>query len=56
MPEDERWGIVEVSFRGCLQRAISEATGRPLKTANRIVKAFKSERRIKDAPVLHGLG
>lgn len=56
VPDDERWEIVELSFRGYSQWAISEATGRPLQIITRIIKVFKSERRIRDAPVLHGLG
>ncbi|KAH7963583.1 hypothetical protein HPB52_021659 [Rhipicephalus sanguineus] len=35
---------------GRAQRKIAEATGRTLKTVNRIVRAFKSCRRIKDTP------
>lgn len=50
VPEDERWEIVELYFKDMSQREISKATGRALKTVNRIVRAFKSCRRIKDAP------
>ncbi|KAH6924012.1 hypothetical protein HPB50_010327 [Hyalomma asiaticum] len=50
VPENERWEIVELYFKGRSQRKIGEATGRTLKTVNRIVRAFKSFRRIKDAP------
>lgn len=37
-------------FKDMSQREIIKATGRSLKTVNRIVRAFKSLRRIKDAP------
>lgn len=50
VPESERWEIVKLYFKGRSQRKISEATGRTLNTVNRIVRAFKSCRRIKDAP------
>ncbi|KAL3244265.1 hypothetical protein MRX96_018889 [Rhipicephalus microplus] len=50
VPESERWEIIELYFKGRSQRKIAEATGRTLKTVNRIVRAFKSCRRIKDAP------
>ncbi|KAH7963545.1 hypothetical protein HPB52_021621 [Rhipicephalus sanguineus] len=50
VPENERWEIVELYFKGRSQRKIAEATGRTLKTVNKIVRAFKSCRRIKDAP------
>ncbi|KAL3189757.1 hypothetical protein MRX96_020787 [Rhipicephalus microplus] len=50
VPESERWEIVELYFKGRSQRKIAEATGRTLKAVNRIVRAFKSCRRIKDAP------
>ncbi|KAH7961022.1 hypothetical protein HPB52_000781 [Rhipicephalus sanguineus] len=50
VPENERWEIVELYFKGRSQRKIAEAAGRTLKTVNRIVRAFKSCRRIKDAP------
>ncbi|KAH8024684.1 hypothetical protein HPB51_000515 [Rhipicephalus microplus] len=50
VPESERWEIVELYFKGRSQRKIAEATERTLKTVNRIVRAFKSCRRIKDAP------
>lgn len=50
VPENERWEIVELYFKGRSQRKIAKATGRTLKTVNRIVRAFKSCRRIKDAP------
>ncbi|KAH7945102.1 hypothetical protein HPB49_006829 [Dermacentor silvarum] len=49
-PENECWEIVELYFKGRSQRKIAEATGRTLNTVNRIVRAFKSCRRIKDAP------
>ncbi|KAH7972551.1 hypothetical protein HPB52_013393 [Rhipicephalus sanguineus] len=48
--ENERWEIVELYFKGRSQRKIAEATGRTLNTVNRIVRAFKSCRQIKDAP------
>ncbi|KAH7942708.1 hypothetical protein HPB52_000199 [Rhipicephalus sanguineus] len=50
VPENERWEIVELYFKGRSQRKNAEATGRTLKAVNRIVRAFKSCRRIKDAP------
>ncbi|KAH7968170.1 hypothetical protein HPB52_006421 [Rhipicephalus sanguineus] len=50
VPDNERWEIVELYFKGRSQRKIAEAMGRTLKTVNRIVRAFKSCRRIKDAP------
>ncbi|KAH8030287.1 hypothetical protein HPB51_006719 [Rhipicephalus microplus] len=50
VPESERWEIVELYFKGRSQRKIAEATGKALKTVNRNVRAFKSCRRIKDAP------
>ncbi|KAH6946151.1 hypothetical protein HPB50_011904 [Hyalomma asiaticum] len=50
VPENERWEIVEFYFKGRSRRKIAEATGRTLKTVIRIVRAFKSCRRIKDAP------
>ncbi|KAH8021797.1 hypothetical protein HPB51_017107 [Rhipicephalus microplus] len=50
VPESERWEIVELYFKGRSQRKIAGATGRTLKTVNRIVRAFKSCRRIKNAP------
>ncbi|KAH7939453.1 hypothetical protein HPB52_012712 [Rhipicephalus sanguineus] len=50
VPENERWEIVVLYFRGKSQRKIAEATGRTVKTANSIERACKSCRRIKDAP------
>lgn len=50
VPEEERRHIVELSFKEYSQRSIAAITGRPLKTVNRIIKAFRDEGRICDAP------
>lgn len=50
VPEEERRHIVELSFKEYSQRSIAAITGRPLKTVNRIIQAFRDEGRICDAP------
>lgn len=50
IPEEERMRIVELSLQNYSQRAISAVTNRPLKTVNRIIQAYRKDRRIKDAP------
>lgn len=49
VPDDERRKIVDLSLQAYTQRQISEMTNRPLSTVNRIVQAYRKERRIKDA-------
>lgn len=49
VPVHQRRQIAELCLQGYTQRAISSMTNRPLKTVNRIVKAYRDERRIKDA-------
>lgn len=49
VPDHQRRQIAELSLQGYTQRAISAMTNRPLKTVNRIVQAYRDERRIKDA-------
>ncbi|XP_075526326.1 uncharacterized protein LOC142558047 [Dermacentor variabilis] len=50
VPECERWRIVALSLQAYSQRRISMLTNRPLSTVNRIVRAYRKERRIKGHP------
>lgn len=50
VPESERWQIVALSQQAYSQRRISVLTNRPLSTVNRIVRAYRKERRITDRP------
>lgn len=50
VPEEERMRIVELSLKQYSKREISRITNRPLKTVNRIIQAYRTERTIKDAP------
>lgn len=50
VPESERWQIVRLCMQGMKQRDIARLTKRPIKTVNRIIQAYRTERRIKDAP------
>ncbi|KAM7310536.1 hypothetical protein ISCGN_007444 [Ixodes scapularis] len=50
VPHSEREEIVKLSLEGYSQRNIASLSGRPLKTVNRIVRAYRDEGRIKDAP------
>ncbi|KAM7282618.1 hypothetical protein ISCGN_002763 [Ixodes scapularis] len=50
VPHSEREEIVKLSLEGYSQRNIASLSGRPLKTVNSIVRAYRDEGRIKDAP------
>ncbi|KAH6926335.1 hypothetical protein HPB50_017323 [Hyalomma asiaticum] len=49
VPLEQRQKIIELSIAGYSRRHIASIMKRPLKTVNRIVQAFKKERRVKDA-------
>ncbi|KAH9373078.1 hypothetical protein HPB48_005442 [Haemaphysalis longicornis] len=49
-PEDQRREIIRLAQSGHPQRYIGSLVGRPLKTVNRIIQAFKYEGRVRDAP------
>lgn len=48
--EEERRQIVDLSMKEHSQRSIAALTGRPLKTVNCIIQAYRKEGRICDAP------
>ncbi|KAH9369490.1 hypothetical protein HPB48_014330 [Haemaphysalis longicornis] len=50
MPRKQLEDIIEMSKRGYTQRNIALVTGRPLKTANRIIQAYRDEGWMNDAP------
>ncbi|KAH9361486.1 hypothetical protein HPB48_004571 [Haemaphysalis longicornis] len=55
VPDAQRREIISLSQKGYTQPYIGSLVNRPLKTANRILQAFKYEGRVRDAPAPHRL-
>lgn len=49
VPDAERWHIIKLSIQKHSQRAITSTIGRPLKTVNTIIQAYRDEGRISEA-------